>query len=519
MKKLISHILIALTGMLAVSCNAWLDVTPENAIADDDLFSTGFGYRNALNGIYTNLASDELYGKQLSWGFLSAISQQYNQKAGTISPMYADASELIYNTVDTEPVVTAIWEKGYKVIANLNKLIENIRPTDISLFEYGEEEKNLIYAEALSLRAMMHFDLLRLFAPATATNPSGAYLPYRDKYEAAVVEKCTVADFIEKVLKDLLEAEDILRKFDTEYHPEAMYASQMYEPTPEWNARYRFNSGSYIDDMGAFFWYRGIRFNYLALLGLKARVCIYAGPAYYKNAETAAKELYNTYYQQKRWIGFTEGENITCNLNSRYTKVSHDILFGLYKKQLATDYEQAVWGSSSSSSTTRLPLANIPSLFASDNTGVYTDYRLTYLIGTTNETQSKYYTLKYNPSVESVVEAMENPMIPVIRFSEICHILAEISSYNGKITEGINYLETVRKARGAERTLSLTVSTREQLDAEILLDIRKEMIGEGGTFYTYKRMNLSTVPDSDEEGEINMTGSYVLPLPTSETTN
>ena len=270
---------------------------------------------------------------------------------------------------------------------------------------------------------------------------------------------------------------------------------------------------------GAFFWYRGIRFNYLALLGLKARVCIYAGPAYYKNAETAAKELYNTYYQQKRWIGFTEGENITCNLNSRYTKVSHDILFGLYKKQLATDYEQVVWGSSSSSSTTRLPLANIPSLFASDNTGVYTDYRLTYRSGTTNETQSKYYTLKYNPSVESVVEAMENPMIPVIRFSEICHILAEISSYNGKITEGINYLETVRKARGAERTLSLTVSTREQLDAEILLDIRKEMIGEGGTFYTYKRMNLSTVPDSDEEGEINMTGSYVLPLPTSETTN
>lgn len=80
MKKRINHILIALAGILTVSCNAWLDVTPDNAIADDDLFSTGFGYRNALNGIYTNLASDELYGKQLSWGFLSAISQQYNQK-------------------------------------------------------------------------------------------------------------------------------------------------------------------------------------------------------------------------------------------------------------------------------------------------------------------------------------------------------------------------------------------------------------------------------------------------------
>ena len=152
--------LMACMGVLAVSCNSWLDVTPENAIADGDLFSTGFGFRNSLNGIYTNLASDELYGKELTWGFLSAISQQYNQTEATESPMYADASELIYNSVDTEPVVTAIWEKGYKVIANLNKLIENILQTDSRLFEYGEDEKNLIYAEALAL--LCYVCLLRL---------------------------------------------------------------------------------------------------------------------------------------------------------------------------------------------------------------------------------------------------------------------------------------------------------------------------------------------------------------------
>ena len=61
MKKLISHILIALTGMLAVSCNAWLDVTPENAIADDDLFSTGFGYRG--------IPVAETGGKQIVVGY------------------------------------------------------------------------------------------------------------------------------------------------------------------------------------------------------------------------------------------------------------------------------------------------------------------------------------------------------------------------------------------------------------------------------------------------------------------
>ena len=515
---MIKYMSVLLVSFLT-SCNAWLDITPENAISDEDLFSTGFGFRNSLNGIYTNLASYELYGRELTWGFMSAISQKYNQKDKTESPLYADAADLIYNSVDTEPIVGAIWEKGYKVIANLNKLIENILPTDSQLFEYGEEEKNLIYAEALALRGMMHFDLLRLFAPAPATHPSGVYLPYRDSYQVNVASKISVDEFIEKVLKDLNTAEDILRKFDIEYHPKAMYASNMYDPTAEWNARYRFYSSMYIDEMGIFFWSRGLRMNYLALLGLKARVCLYAGPQFYQNAKAAANELYDVYYKEKGWLGFTSENNITCGLDSRYTKVSHDVLFGLYKKQLATDYESDVWRTSGASGTTRLPFANIGPLFARDKTGVYTDYRLDFLLGTTNETHSKYYSLKYNPSVESIVSEMENPMVPIIRFSEVCHILAEICCYEGKINEGIIYLETVRKARGAERTLSLTVKNKEKLMEEILLDIRKEMLAEGGTFYAYKRLNLKYVPGSDEEGDVNMSGAYVLPVPSSETLN
>lgn len=514
----IAHIILTGLSLLLASCNAWLDVTPENAIADKDLFATGFGYRNALNGIYDNLASDALYGRELTWGFVSALSQQYNQQDGTDSPLYADAASLLYQSPETEPVVTAIWERGYKVIANLNQLLAHLRTADAGIFEYGTEEKSLIHAEALALRAMMHFDLLRLFAPAPATHPTGTYLPYREHYQATVGEKLTVEDFIEKVLKDLSEAEPTLHDFDTSLHPQAMYASRVDQPTPHWNARYRFNSDSFIDDRGSFFWYRGLRMNYLALLAFKARVCLYAGTAYYKNAETAAKELYNVFYKQKQWIGFTPANYLTAPIESRFVKVADDVLMGVYRKQLAADYEAAVWRSSSASSTTRLPLANVQPLFASDHTGVYTDYRFDYLIGTTNETHSKYYTLKYNASNEPVVQAMENPLVPLIRFSEICHILAEICSYYGKTDEGIAYLETVRKARGAERTLSLTVKTPEQLNEEIRLDRRKETLAEGETFYMYKRLNSDNIPNSNGQGTISMAGAYVLPIPISETT-
>lgn len=36
----------------------------------------------------------------------------------------------------------------------------------------------MIKGEALAARALMHFDLLRLFAPALVSNPTSIYIPY-----------------------------------------------------------------------------------------------------------------------------------------------------------------------------------------------------------------------------------------------------------------------------------------------------------------------------------------------------
>lgn len=501
--------------LLAASCSKWLDVTPDNAISDKNLFATGQGFRNALNGIYLNMASDELYGKELSWGFMSAVSQQYCQTDEIENPLYQDASKLLYNTVQTEPVVTAFWEKGYKIIANTNKLLEEIEGVPTTDFEYGRDEKELIIAEALAIRALMHFDLLRLFAPSPESDPSGKYLPYKDNYKTLVSERLTVGEFIQKVISDLDKAGTTLLRFDTVTHPSAMYSSGMNSTSSKWSARYRFASTLYVDNMGAFFWYRGLRLNILSVKALQAIVYLYAGRAYYNNAEAIAKELYEIYHKEKNWVGFTEEKDIKGKPDSRYTKLYDDVLFGLYRNRLAKNYYDKVW--MSSSNTTRLPLANIESLFASDNTGLFSDYRLTYLIGNTNETDSKYFSLKYVEPNDKDIEETEGSLVPIIRFSEICHILAEISARNGDISKGIEYLDEVRSARGARRNLSLTVKDGQQLMEEIILDIRKEDLGEGRTFFTYKRLNLDRIPNSDGKGDIQARGGYVLPIPISET--
>ncbi len=503
--------------LLPVSCK-WLDVSPSNSVDETDLFTTGYGFRNALNGVYLHVGSSAVYGENLSWGFLSAVAQEYltdgSQQGSMSYQLTKDAAAFVFNSTETSSVIADIWDTQYSIIANVNKIIEHLEDAPAGIFTYGQDEKDLIAGEAYALRAMLHFDLLRLFAPAPAAYPSGTYIPYRDSFSASVGTALSVEDFISRVIADMHIALPLLKRFDLEVHPEAMYASMMTESAPQWNSRYRFDSSMYIDEMGEFFWFRGWRINYMAALALYSRICMYAGPEYYPAANTSAKELYTDFYQERSWVGFTPQENIACSSDSRYTKLSCDVLFGAYYRNLAADFDAKLFGSDNS---VRYPLAGIPELFASDNTGLYSDYRYSYLISSSNTSTSAYYTRKYSSSSEPVVEKVENPMVPVIRFSEICYILAEMCAIQGRIDEGIGYLETVRKARGAERSLSLTVSTKEQLLDEILLDARKEFLCEGNIFYMYKRLGVKSVQDSSNPSAMkDMSAGYVLPVPTSE---
>ena len=507
--------ILALT-FLAASCD-WLAITPENSIDEDDLFTSGYGYRNALNGIYLKIGSRDLYGENLSWGFLSAAAQEYltdNSQQGQNSVQISkDAADFIYNSTSTQPVIQTIWETQYSVIANINKIIEHIDNIDKSEFAFGEDEKNLIKAEAYALRAMLHFDLLRLFAPAPATNPAGTYLPYREKFGPEIGEKLSVTAFIEKCIKDISVAEPLLKHFDTEYHPVAMSTNMSTGSSVSWSTRFRFDSKMHIDEFGEFFWYRGWRMNYMAVLALKARVCHYAGSGYTPLAKTAAKEIYDNFYKAEM-IGFSPASNITCQPEIRYFKAFDDVIMGAYYPNLATEYDEGLYGNDN---TVRYPLANIDNLFASDNTGIYSDYRYQYLIKKSNTSNQSYYHGKYSVATESIAAAISNPMVPLFRLSEICYILAEISADEKNVAAGVEYLKAVRTARGALRDISLTVSTPAQLKDEILLDARKDLMCEGQVFFMLKRRNIESIESSSRPGFYrNMTEGYVLPIPTSE---
>ena len=55
---------------------------------EDQLFATGDGYRNVLNGIYKQMATSSMYGQELSWGMLDVMGQLYQTRGFHSSSAY-----------------------------------------------------------------------------------------------------------------------------------------------------------------------------------------------------------------------------------------------------------------------------------------------------------------------------------------------------------------------------------------------------------------------------------------------
>ena len=171
MKKVYINIFICLSVCFMTACSGWLDIEPEGQATNNKLTETGDGYRTMLSGVYKAMTSKNLYGVELQFGIVDCMSRQYtwewmSSTGVSSSSIYQKARDFNYYDVNLRETIDAIWKDGYNVIANANNLIQNIKDEDPNKFAEGELERDMILGEAYACRALMHFDLCRLFAPA-----------------------------------------------------------------------------------------------------------------------------------------------------------------------------------------------------------------------------------------------------------------------------------------------------------------------------------------------------------------
>lgn len=451
-------LLLLFAGML-VSCNKWLDVEPTNQISKDKLFLDEVGIQNALNGIYQTCAESKLYGKNLSWGMLSGIAQNY-ATADDKGIQYM--MEYEYDRAQSLTIIDNVWKGLYNAIASTNLLLKVMSKTPSSTFTLDTLTKDVIIGEALALRAFCHLDLVRMFAPAPIKDVTAKLIPYHDTYPSELTIPSTTTAILERVIEDLLEAKDLLAYNDTVFHLRQMY--------PDLRTRF---DGLYTAIGGQFFNKRGYRMNFHTIIGLLSRAYLYKGDV--DNALKYAQFFYDTYIKELKYYKFHKSSDYSTSMIGKTKKTLDECIFAFYNASLLDNIENYY-----QTSTTKLPIADVDNIFLND----LDDYRL-YLI---EQTGTKYESsIKYR-RVDDSQGDKEGTAIPVLRINEIYHTLIECHYKKGNVAEAIRLLKELRAAKGCKRNIT-SISSELELYDILINDARREFIGEGQLFFMYKRLN------------------------------
>lgn len=277
-------ILMVTITLVFMGCKDWLDVTPAGQATENDLFSTGSGYRSVLNGLYKSMGKPELYGRNWSYGMLDCMAQLYKlDDPGSFNDeMCKAAAKYEYTNTQVAASIESAWGIAYNIIANANDLLQNIEKASDDIFAEGEMERKMIMGEAYACRALIHFELLRLFAPALVNDDGRTYIPYIESYPVLSASKLGVKPYLEKVIADLEKARGLVAVYDTTVNGQGINLAGTGRFNNDFTYNYQIISGQQIEGFDAnlvddFFKGRGYRMSYNAVTALLARVCQYAG--------------------------------------------------------------------------------------------------------------------------------------------------------------------------------------------------------------------------------------------------
>ena len=464
MKQLLKYILLVMMGLGTASCS-FLDIDTPGIVNKDKMFENEQGFIDAMNGVYASMTQQALYGEQLSFGFIDEIAQLYYNDYENGETTQTRTYDLQYLDEDIRTKIDDIWNLTYNVISSVNSVLDNVPLHDYPILPR-------IKGEALAVRAFLHFDLLRLFAP-NFDRPDAKAIPYVTHFTIDLVKRSTVKEVYGFILKDLEESYALL----SEASPIAGH-----EKTELYVSKY-------------------------AAAAIAARVCNWAGE-HEKAADWALKALEGPFqltqesYVKTMFMGYIANTECIWGLNApmMYLNVRRKGVPNRLTENfnMVRDNDKDIF--------------QVSSFTATNN-----DYRYQTYFKVTAWSHSvtllkKFYDKDYDE--DQLLPPGKIPGINLIRIPEMYYILAE-ASYSVDRQKALDYLNEVVTARGLLPMKAQRISTPKGFQDEIINERVKEYWGEGQIFFTYKRFNLDMDgvngkkhPASDKV--------YILPLPENE---
>ena len=211
---LAKKILIAVViGASLSSCKKILDVQPQYQQDGSNSFKTVQDCDFALVGAYQLFQSTSYYGST------DGSSNAFAVLPDILSDNLKETSESLGNErvfsrwvyAADETQIEGTWLIGYKIISQANLVLDNVD----KFASTDQAAVNRIKGQALAIRAMVHFDLLRYFVNDYARNSTAPGIPYITKFDYEVKPaRGTVAATYNAIEGDLMTARTLLQNVD-----------------------------------------------------------------------------------------------------------------------------------------------------------------------------------------------------------------------------------------------------------------------------------------------------------------
>ena len=158
--KIKSFVIVFVTLGLFSSCEKLLEENPKDRILPSNFFATESDAISAVNAVYgiLNAKSSGTFGGVYHSNYWIiqglASDEMNNEMAGAVNE---EALEQFAHTPDNT-VIFDVWQNIYSGIFYANFAVDGITPMEIE-----EDLKNRLLGEARFLRAILYFDLVRMF--------------------------------------------------------------------------------------------------------------------------------------------------------------------------------------------------------------------------------------------------------------------------------------------------------------------------------------------------------------------
>lgn len=477
--KRLNILIIALLGIFAITaCDSFLNVEPTNSAESSQSIKTAEDAQVMINGIMSKMTSSNYYGRNMIL---------YSDAKGGDLTIYSQGrgGDALYtfNHSANSSSYSGFWTTGYNILLQINNLLANIEKVK----EEGSPENFDSYkGQALTLRALLYFDLVRLYGvPYTMDKSSFGVPDIAEVLDAsAQPTRATIEQNYTRIISDLNDSEGLLSKS---------------------------KSDGYV--------------NYYANKAIQARVYLTMGnnEEALKAAQAVIDSKAYTLYSNNEWVDswkkqFGSESIFELAMYDNEGDLKGSSLGAYYCR--AKDYTSSTFGYFGASTYFINRLAEDPT---DVRHGIMSYDEFSKSFDSSYATDRMGACYKYLGGVSKPGDGKASASavnIKVIRLSEMYLIAAEAALASDKKLAA-SYLQEIRK-----RAPGLEEATKDNITLDMILDEKsKEFFGEGQRFFDMIRLNKSIEFDDDTPGitpphrpkVIDRTfGKIVLPISESE---